>query len=186
VWISISVAGAIVLAYIVLFNALVAAKHKVMQAWSGIDVQLKRRYDLIPKLVDTVKAYAGYEQQLLEHVVRQRNQAISVPDGHTGEQGRAEGLLAATLRSIFALAEAYPDLKANQNYLDLQNEISETEDQIAAARRIFNSNVNELNVRINSFPSNLVAAVHRFEEAELFEIPAADVDAVAEGPDIKF
>ncbi len=168
-WVLVAIAVVVLLAYVLVYNSLVAAHHKVRQAWSGIDVQLKRRHDLIPKLVETVRAYAGFEKEVLDRVTAARAEALQVPEGAVRALGAAESGLAGSLDRIFALAEAYPDLKANQNYLRLQEEISETEDQIAAARRIYNANVNELNVKVNSFPQNLVARVHGFREADLFD-----------------
>ncbi len=169
-WIFGSIIAMLLLAYIAIYNGLVAAQHKVRQAWSGIDVQLKRRYDLIPKLVETVRAYGNYEKEALSRIVEARASAIEVPDEQVDARGTAESRLSGSLNRLFALVEAYPDLKTNQNYLQLQREISETEDQIAAARRIYNANVNELNVAVNSFPQNIVASLHGYAEAKLFEI----------------
>lgn len=169
-WFAIGTVILILVIYIIIYNSLVSARQKVKQAWAGIDVQLKRRYDLIPNLVDTVKAYADFEKDVLDRVVKARSQAIAVPDGEVVAQGTAEGEIVGTLSRLFALAEAYPDIKANKNYLALQKELANTEDQIAAARRIYNANVNELNTKVKIFPQNLVASIHNFTEATFFEI----------------
>ncbi len=172
--------------YALIFNGLVHARQKVKEAWSGIDVQLKRRYNLIPNLVKTVQGYASHERQTLESVTQARTAAMEVPDGNVAAQAKAENFLAQTLRSIFALAENYPDLKASQNFLQLQNELSETEDQIAAARRIYNGNVTTLNTKVQSFPSNLVAGIHHFMVAEFFELDEDEKEKVKETPKVEF
>lgn len=176
----------VVAVYVLLYNSLVAALQKVKEAWSGIDVQLKLRYDLIPNLVNIVKGYAAHERNTLDAVVNARSKAIAVPDGHVSEQGQAEGALSRTLKGLFALAENYPDLKASQNFLALQKQLSETENQISASRRIYNSNVNEMNVKVQSFPSNLVAGLHRFQLTEYFELDAAEKTAVLQPPNVAF
>lgn len=172
--------------YAVLFNGLVKARQKVKEAWSGIDVQLKRRYDLIPKLVNTVKGYAKHEQETLNQVIAARTAAIQVPDGQTASQAQAENALSSTLKSIFALSESYPDLKANQNFLELQSQLEETEDQIAASRRIYNGNVTIMNTKVQSVPSNIVAGIHNFKEEAFFEIDEANRAEVEKAPEVKF
>lgn len=148
---------------ITLFNRLVARRNHVLEAWSGIDVQLKRRHDLLPKLVEVVKAYGRHEQATLAQVAGARGAALR----------EAENAVTGQLRQLFALAEAYPDLKANQGYLDLQRQVSETEEQIQYARRYYNGTVRELNVLVQSFPSNLVARLFGFREMDYFEIELA-------------
>lgn len=154
---------------IAIYNQLVFLKQKSQEAWSGIDVQLKRRHDLIPQLVTTVKAYAKYEQDLLERIVRDRNTAI-ILEKNTATQNftESEKILAQDISAVFMLAEKYPDLKANQNFLRLQEEISETEDHVAASRTIYNQNTNRLNTKIQSFPAMFVARLHGFTKLKLF------------------
>lgn len=175
-----------VIIYASLFNGLVHARQKVKEAWSGIDVQLKRRYDLIPNLVEIVKGYAKHEKETLESVIEARNTAMAIPDGKVAAQAGAENMLSGALKSIFALSENYPDLKANQNFLELQREMTHTEDQIASSRRIYNGNVTILNTKIQSFPSNVVANMHNFNEADFFELEEAEKAAVQKAPSVKF
>jgi len=180
--------GAVIVAgvYITSYNGLVHARQKVKEAWSGIDVQLKRRYDLIPNLVKTVQGYASHEKTVLEEVTKARSNAISVPEGSITKQAQAENTLSSTLKSIFALSENYPDLKANINFLELQKELRQTEDQISSSRRIYNSNVTILNVKIQSIPSNIVANLHHFSEAEFFELDELEKEKVKKVPDVSF
>ncbi len=172
--------------YIISYNSLVYLRQKHKEAWSGIDVQLKKRYNLIPNLVNTVKGYAKHEQETLKQVIQARTQAIAVPNGQVANQGKAENFLTETLKSIFALSEAYPDLKASQNFLELQTEMSETEDQISAARRIYNSNVTFFNTKVQSFPSNIVANIHHFIQVEFFELDESEKESVKKVPEISF
>ncbi|MEJ2142878.1 MAG: LemA family protein [Gammaproteobacteria bacterium] len=153
---------------VVLFNRLVAARHRVLAAWSDIDVQLKRRHDLIPKLVDAVKQYAGYEQAVLTTVVELRDKSEALTT--VAEKANVESSLGQGIHNLLALAEAYPDLKANQNFLQLQNDITEVEDNIQYARRYYNGAVKALNVRVESFPDNLVAKLFGFHTAEYFDM----------------
>lgn len=165
IWILIA---ALAVGVIVIFNRLVARKHYVREAWSGIDVQLKRRHDLIPKLVDTVKSYGRYEQAVLTEVTELRRQA-----GHTrdlDERAQTETGLSQALQRLIAIAEAYPDLKASKSFLELQKSLSEIEEQIQYARRYYNGTVRNLNILIQSFPSNVIARMFRFREAEYFEL----------------
>lgn len=167
-WIAAGALLALLLYGVVLFNRLVARRNHVLEAWSGIDVQLKRRHDLLPKLVEVVKAYGRYEQATLEQITGARAAA-----GSGAERREAENGLSRGLRQLFALAEAYPELKANQGYLDLQRQVSDTEEQIQYARRYYNGTVRELNVLVESFPSNLVARWFGFRTMEFFEIELA-------------
>jgi len=176
----------VVLIYFSTYNALVKAKVAVENAWSGIDVQLKRRYDLIPNLINTVKGYAKHEAGTLERVTKARTAAMGVPDGDVKQQAAAENILSGTLKSIFALSEAYPDLKANTSFLELQRELSNTEDQIAASRRIYNSNVTILNTKVQSVPSNIVAGIAGFKNAEFFELDEAERAAAEKPPEVSF
>ncbi|MFA5927644.1 MAG: LemA family protein [Patescibacteria group bacterium] len=167
-WIAIGAVVAVILIVAVMYNRLVSLKTRTEEAWSDIDVQLKRRYDLIPNLVETVKGYAKHEKGLLEEVTRARAEAISAKG--IGPQAKAENHITEALRSVFAVAENYPDLKANQNFAQLQSEITDTEDKIQAARRFYNGNVRDLNIAIRSLPTNIIAGLFGFKERELFEL----------------
>lgn len=175
---------AIVLVWLVFsYNGLVTYRLRADEAWSDIDVQMKRRYDLIPNLVNTVKGYATHEQTAFEKVTQARAAAM----GATGleAKGEAENMLTGALKSVFAIAEAYPELKANQNFLQLQNELSDTENKIQAARRFYNGNVRDLNIKIDTFPSNLVATLFHFMKKEFFQLEAGD-EAVRKPVEVKF
>jgi LemA protein len=150
------------------YNIFVRLGQRVKEAWADIDVQLKRRYDLIPNLVNTVKGYASHEQKTFEMVTEARTKAMTA--GTVAEHAEAENMLSGALKSIFALSEAYPDLKANQNFLELQKEISDTENKIQAARRFYNGNVREMNTMIHLFPNNIMARLFGFGEQEYFEL----------------
>jgi len=157
---------------IVLFNQLIAKRQMVNNGWADIDVQLKRRADLIPQLVTTVQAYAVHERQLFEEVAERRNAALAAGD-NAAARGDAESALSKPVGRLIALGEAYPELKANQNFLDLQNELSDTEDKIEMARRFYNGAVRELNTAVESFPSNIVATLFGVAKRAFFEITAA-------------
>ena len=171
-----AVAVLFVLYIIVLFNGLVRLRNRVSEAWSDIDVQLKRRYDLIPNLINTVKGYAGHEASVFEKVTAARASAMQA--GTADDKAQAENMLSATLKSLFAVAEAYPDLKANQNFLELQSELSDTENKIQAARRFYNGNVLELNNKIDVFPSNIIAGMFNFTKREFFEVADGEKEPV--------
>ena len=166
VLILIAVAGYVIGAY----NGLVRARQMVQEAWSGIDVQLKRRADLIPNLVETVKGYASHEREALERVTEMRARAQNVPVGDIQGRAAAEGMLSQALGRLLAVAEAYPDLKASQNFADLQRALETTEREIQMARRYYNGSVRELNTKVESFPSNLVAGQFGFAKADYFEL----------------
>jgi LemA protein len=166
------VAVVVVLLLIValMYNSLVRARNRVDNAWSQIDVQLKRRYDLIPNLVETVKGYAAHERQTLEAVTNARASAIGAQQGgDVAQQAQAENVLSGALKSLFAVAEQYPDLKANQNFLQLQEELTSTEDRIAYARQFYNDSVLGYNNSIQTFPKNTLAGMFNFEKREFFE-----------------
>src|SRR3989339_1386993 len=167
-WIIIGVIAVIVVWIIIAFNSLVVLKNRAKEAWSDIDVQLKRRYDLIPNLVETVKGYATHERELFEKVTKARASAMSAQGAK--EKAGAENMLSDTLKSLFAVSENYPDLKASTNFLELQRELSDTENKIQAARRFYNSNVQEYNTTRESFPNNMLAKTFRFKQEELFKI----------------
>jgi len=170
-WIVLGVIVLIALWAVAIFNKLVKNRNLVLEGWSGIDVQLKRRYDLIPNLVETVKGYAGHEKEVLARVVELRNSAAQAQTA--SEKAPIENMLTQTLRQLFALAEAYPDLKANQNFLDLQGQLSEIEEQIQFSRRYYNGTARDMNILVQSFPSNLIARSFGFNEADYFEIELA-------------
>jgi len=166
-WIILIIVVVAVLWIIGVFNGLVTLKNRAKEAWADIDVQLKRRYDLIPNLVETVKGYATHERELFEKVTQARTAAM----GATGlkDKADAENALSGTLKSLFAVAENYPDLKASTNFLALQNEVTDTEDKIQAARRFYNTNVRDLNIKVESFPANIIAGSFGFKQMELFQ-----------------
>ncbi len=173
------IAAGLTLFIIVAYNRLIARKNHALEAWSGIDVQLKRRHDLLPKLVDVVKAYASYEEQALRTVTELRA-AVGTT---VHDRSKTENAVTGSLRWLLGLAEAYPDLKANSSYLELQNQVSTVEEQIQYARRYFNGTVREFNILVESFPSNLVARMFGFGIMEYFEIELA---TQRESPDLKF
>lgn len=168
---------------IIVYNGLIALQNRAKEAWADIEVQLKRRYDLIPNLVNTVKGYAGHESSVFEKVTEARSEAMKA-EGPTKDHAEAENMLSGALKSIFALSEAYPDLKANGNFLELQRELSDTENKIQAARRFYNTNVRDLNIKIQAFPSNFIARFFKFANLEYFDLPDNDV---AQNPvEVKF
>ncbi len=160
--------GVLVLLAIGLFNSLIRSRNQVDEAWSDIEVQLKRRYDLIPNLVSTVKGYAAHESGVFEKVTQARSQAMQA--GSMAERLKDENQLSGALKSLFAVAENYPELKANQNFLQLQNDLTDTEDKIQAARRFYNGNVRDYNTKIQTFPGNIFASMFGFTKREFFDI----------------
>jgi len=160
------IVAAIVVWFIFAYNRFVRLITRAKEAWSDIEVQMKRRYDLIPNLVNTVKGYAAHESTAFENVTKAR--AMAMGAGTLAEKAGAENMLGNALKSLFAVAEAYPDLKANQNFLELQRELSDTEDKIQAARRFYNTNVRDLNIATDVFPSSIVARVFNFAKMEFF------------------
>ena len=180
----IAVVVVLLIAVIATYNGLVKLRVRVESAWSDITVQLKRRIDLIPNLVETVKGYAAHEKGVFEEVTAARA-AVSSAKG-VKETAAAENMFEGALKSLFAVAEAYPDLKANQNFAQLQQELVDTEDKIQGARRFYNSGVTELNTKIEQFPSNIIAGMFSFKKREFFELDEA-AQAIAEKPvDVKF
>ncbi len=169
------------LGIIAIYNSLVKLRNRAQEAWADIDVQLKRRYNLIPNLVETVKGYAGHERELFEKVTEARTKAMTASG--IREKGQAENMLSNTLKSLFAVAENYPDLKASENFLELQRELRDTEDKIQAARRFYNANVRDLNIKIESFPSNIIANMFNFKKMDLFELGEAEE---RKAPSVKF
>lgn len=169
-------AGIAVLFVVGLYNGLITLKNRVDEAWSDIDVQLKRRYDLIPNLINTVKGYAAHEKGLLESVTAARTAAMGAQT--PAQKDQAENMLSGTLKSLFAVAENYPDLKANQNFLELQRELTDTEDKIQAARRFYNGNVRDFNTKLEVFPSNIIAGMLKFTKRDFFEAKESEKDVV--------
>lgn len=165
-----AIAALLAIYLILAYNALVAARQRVAEGWSGISVQLKRRADLIPNMVASVRGYATHERETLEEVTRLRQQAQEIGEDHPAERARVEGRLGAALGRLLAVVEQYPDLKASQNFIDLQSTLRGIEDQIQMARRYYNGAVRQLNLRVQQFPSNLVARGFGFVAAEFFEL----------------
>jgi LemA protein len=174
--------AALFLFVVSLYNALVKGRNEVKSAWSSIDVQLKRRYDLIPNLIETVKGYAAHERQTLDAVVKARQQAMSFT-GSVEERAKVENALSQSLRSLFALAEAYPDLKANQNFLQLQEELAATENKIGFSRQYYNDAAMRYKNRIEMFPSNIVAGMFNFQPEPFFQLESEGERAA---PQVKF
>ena len=184
-FIAFGVAGAVLLGlilwFVALYNRFIRGKNLVHEAWSGIEVQLKRRHDLIPNLLETVKGYMQYERQLLQDITSLRSKSMSTDN--IKEKASAENALSGTLKTLFALAEAYPDLKANQSFLDLQRNLADIEEQIQLARRYYNGTVRDYNILVESFPSVLVARFFGFNLADFFEVETATEREV---PAVKF
>ena len=172
----------IVLIVIGMYNGFISKVNRTKEAWADIDVQLKRRYDLIPNLVETVKGYASHESGVFQNVTEARSKAMQAG---TADKAQAENQLSGALKSLFAVSEAYPDLKANQNFMELQRELSDTEDKIQAARRFYNTNVQDLNTAIQQFPGNIIAGQFHIQSMNLFELAGTD-DAAREPVKVSF
>ena len=171
IYVILAVVAIIVVWAIALYNGFVRLVNRADEAWSDIDVQLKRRYDLIPNLVNTVKGYAKHEEGTFSKVTEARSKAMQAEQsGNPAEAAKAENALSGALKSLFAVAESYPELKANENFLELQKELSDTENKIQAARRFYNTNVRDLNIKVESFPSNLIASTFNFAKREFFDL----------------
>ena len=168
---------------VALFNHLITLTNRAKESWADIQVQLKRRYDLIPNLVETVKGYATHESSAFENVTKARAAAMGATNNT--DKAKAENQLSGALKSLFAVSEAYPDLKANQNFLQLQQELGDTEDKIQAARRFYNGNVRDLNIAVQSFPSNIIASSFSFKPMDLFEL-GADEQAAKQPVKVQF
>ena len=182
-YIILAVLAVVVLWVIFAYNSFVRLVNRTKEAWADIDVQLKRRYDLIPNLVETVKGYATHERQTLDSVTQARTAAMGA--GSPAEKAKAENMLTDTLKTLFAVAESYPDLKANTNFLELQRELSDTENKIQAARRFYNGNVRDLNIAIESFPGNVIAGSFNFHKMDLFELSEGE-EAARQPVAVKF
>jgi len=181
-WVVLGVVVVLAIAVVVSYNRFIRQRNLVQESWRQVDVELKRRHDLIPNLVETVKGYATHEREVFDAVTRARAAAAS-PGASPAVQAQQEGVLGQALGRLFAVAEAYPDLKASTNFLELQRELTETEDRIAAGRRFYNANVRALNTRVESFPSNLVASTFSFHKEEYFEV---EDEAVRTAPTVDF
>jgi LemA protein len=182
-WVLLAIVALVAIGVVVSYNRFVSQRQLIKDAWANIDTELRRRYDLIPNLVETVKGYAQHEREVFENVTRARAAAASAT-GSPAEQAAAEGPFVAALRQLFAVAENYPQLRANENFLALQQELSNTEDRLQTARRFYNANVRDYNRRVQSFPSNTIANAFHFEEEEFFEVPDAIREAGA--PQVNF
>lgn len=174
--ISIIIIAVLALWAVAIYNGLIKLKNRVDEAWSDIDVQLKRRYDLIPNLINTVKGYAAHEKELFEKVTEARTQAMGAQN--PADKEKAENMLSGTLKSLFAVAENYPDLKANQNFLELQRELTDTEDKIQASRRFYNGNVRDFNIKIEVFPNNIFAGMLHFVKRDFFQADSSEKENV--------
>lgn len=183
-YVAIGVAVVLLLAGIAIYNGLVGKKVETENAWSQIDVQLKRRHDLIPNLVETVKGYATHEKETLERVIQARNVAVGARG--VAEQAQAENALSGTLKTLFAVSEAYPDLKANQNFLGLQEELTATENRIGFARQHYNDVVGRYNATLMRFPANLMGGIFGFRQVEFFQLDPAEAAAIRQAPQVKF
>jgi LemA protein len=185
-WIVLAIIALIVIFVIAVYNGLIRLRNQVRDAWSGIDVQLKRRYNLIPNMMETVKGYAAQEKTVFENVTKARAAAINAKT--PAEHGQAENMLTGALKSLFAVAEAYPDLKSNQNFLDLQRELSMTEDKIQASRRFYNGTVRDYNTKLEVFPNNVFAGGFGFKKEEFFQIEGTPEQVAKERdvPEVKF
>jgi LemA protein len=183
IWIVVGIVVVLALAIIGIYNGLVRLRNQVKNAWAQIDVQLKRRYDLIPNLIETVKGYVKHERETLEMVTKARNMAQQMSSGSAAERAQVEGALGSALGRLLAVAEAYPDLKANQNFLALQEELSSTENKIGFSRQFYNDSVLRYNNKTQEFPSNVVAGMTGFKAAEFFETTA---EIEREAPKVSF
>jgi len=168
------------------YNGLVKAKLRTDEAFSDITVQMKRRFDLIPNLIETVKGYAKQEKTVLEEVTKARTAAMNAPEGDAAAMAKADNALSGTLKSLFAVSENYPDLKSNQNFQQLQEELVDTEDKIQASRRFYNGNVRDLNTKLQVFPTNMIGGALGFKSREFFDVDAGEKDKVDKPVDVKF
>ena len=182
-YILLGIVVALVLFLVFKYNGFVSLRNRSKEAWADIEVQLKRRYDLIPNLVNTVKGYATHESSAFESVTKARSMAMGAT-GPTEDHAKAENMLTGALKSVFAIAEAYPELKANQNFLALQNELADTENKIMASRRFYNGNVRDFNTGIQMFPGSLIAKMFNFTDMAFFDL--ADDDKAQQPVEVKF
>lgn len=184
VWIIVGIVVLLTIIVVAMYNSLVTLRVRVDEAWSDITVQLKRRIDLIPNLVETVKGYAKHEKGVFEAVTEARASVMKAKG--VKEIGQAENMLEGALKSLFAVAEAYPDLKASQNFIELQQELVDTEDKIQASRRFYNTGVRDLNTKIQTVPTNIIASIFGFKNREFFELDEAETKAASKPTEVKF
>ena len=184
-WITGGITGVVVIALIFIYNRFITLVNRVRESWSDIEVQLKRRYDLIPNLIETVKGYVKHERETLEKVTQMRQFAVQ-QTGAPGEQARAENMLTGALKSLFAVSENYPDLKASQNFVDLQNELTDTENKVQAARRFYNSTIQDYNTMLAQFPYNIIGSVFNFVERDFFELETDEKEAAQKPVAVSF
>ena len=177
IWIPIAILAILIIWVIGVYNRFITFKNRAAEAWADIEVQLKRRYDLIPNLVNTVKGYAAHESGTLEKVIAARNSAMQSMAGANPDHAAAENALSGTLKSIFALSENYPDLKANTNFLELQRELSDTENKLQSARRFYNANVRDFTTSLQVFPGNIIGKMFNFTAPQYFDIPDDGVES---------
>ncbi len=185
-YVVLGIAAVVLIAIVAVYNGLIRAKIRVDEAWSDITVQLKRRADLIPNLVNTVKGYAKHEKKVFEEVTKARSAVMDASKQGPAATAGAENMLQGALKSLFAVAEAYPDLKANENFKHLQEELVDTEDKIQASRRFYNGSVRELNTKIQVFPTNMIAGVLGFKIREFFEVDEAEKESIKKPTDVNF
>ncbi len=178
------IGGFVVVWAILTYNSLIMFKNRVEEAWSDIDVQLKRRYDLIPNLVNTVKGYASHEKETFQNVTEARTKAMQAQAPQ--EKAQAENFLSETLKSLFAVSENYPDLKANENFLELQRELTDTENKVQASRRFYNGNVRDYNTKIETVPTNIIAGVFNFSVREFFELDESEKESAKNPVKVEF
>ncbi len=183
-WVILGILAVLIIAAIIIYNSLVQSKVRVDEAWSDITVQLKRRYDLIPNLIETVKGYAKHEKTVFENVTNARTQAMNAQG--PAATAKAENAFSETLKSLFAVSENYPDLKANENFKHLQEELVDTEDKIQAARRFYNGSARDLNIKIKTFPNIIFAGPLGFKEREFYEVDEGEKEAVSKPTSVKF
>jgi LemA protein len=185
-YVILAVVGVLLLTLVFIYNSLVRSKVRVDEAWSDITVQLKRRADLIPNLVSAVKGYAKHEKQVFEDVTKARSEVVNATDKGPAETAKAENMFQQTLKSLFAVAEAYPDLKANENFKHLQEELVDTEDKIQASRRFYNGSVRDLNTKIQVFPTNIFAGMLGFKNREFFEVDESEQANIEKPTEVSF
>lgn len=185
-WIVLAVVVLIAILLWATYNGLIRLKVKTDEALSDITVQMKRRFDLIPNLVSTVKGYAKHEKGVFEEVTKARTAAMAAPKGDLQAQAKADNMLSSTLKSLFAVAENYPDLKANENFLDLQAQLTDTEDKIQASRRFYNGNVRDFNTKLQVFPTNIIGGMLGFKSRDFFDVAEGEKAEVEKAPEAKF
>ncbi len=184
IWVFVGIVVLVLVFVVGLYNKLVVLRKRSEEAWSDINVQLKRRYDLIPNLIETVKGFASHEKEVFTKVTEARAKAMSAQDPK--EKADAENMLSSTLKSLFAVSESYPDIKSSKNFLELQRELRDTEDKILSSRRFYNSVVRDYNIAITKFPALLIANSLGFEKKDFFELDEKELEAVKKAPEVKF